>query len=967
MPFQLSPGVAVVEKDFSSIVPAVATSTGAFAGAFQWGPVLEPVTITSENELVRRFGKPTDANAQSFFTAANFLSYTNNLLVVRGDADGAKNSVSFTTGTVTGLTLTNAGSGYTSQPTVTFSEPDAVGATRATATVVLSGAGVTGINLINFGSGYITAPTINIVSNGSGSGATATARLSGAAVTGTTIGNSGYYVSAPGVTFGLPDVAGGVRTLGNAVLGTTEGIVNSIQVSDKGAGYTTPPTVNLNGGGGVDANALAILETSGVVERITVLDGGAGYDNAPTIQFTGGGGSNATATAIVADGAITEIVVNTKGTNYSSNPQVVIVPNVADTITSAASATVTRSFRINNIQVVDSGSGYTNAPAVEIVADEADTVQDAVATAAIAFPVSEIAISNAGSGYTIAPAITFASGAATATATIGTSTITQIVIGNAGSGYLTAPTVQINGGSGSNAAATAVIGTSTVTQVNITNAGTGYSSAPSVLITGGGAGTVATVTAAVITGTGVKINNLEHYQELYSSGEGINGEWAAKCPGALGNSLKVSMADAATFASWTYANQFDSAPGTSSYASVVSGSNDELHIVVIDEDGLWTGVQGSILEKFAFVSKASDAKQSDGTNNYYKNVINSRSQYIWWLDHTANVQVGGTAWGSEAASATFKSLVTPLSRSLMGGVDSLTLTEGEQQDGWAIFADDSQYDISLIPLGKASALTAEFVINNVAEIRKDCVVFVSPEDVESGDVIIGSTSETVAKVVAYRNELPSTSYAVMDSGYKYQYDRYNDKYRYIPLNGDVAGLTARTDYTNDPWFSPGGLNRGQIKNVVKLALNPSKTFRDELYKNGVNPVVTFPGEGTVLFGDKTLLSKPSAFDRINVRRLFIVLEKSIATASKYQLFEFNDGFTRAQFKNLVEPFLRDVQGRRGITEFRVKCDESNNTGEVIDRNEFVADIFIKPARSINFITLNFVAARSGINFNEIGA
>jgi phage tail sheath protein FI len=247
------------------------------------------------------------------------------------------------------------------------------------------------------------------------------------------------------------------------------------------------------------------------------------------------------------------------------------------------------------------------------------------------------------------------------------------------------------------------------------------------------------------------------------------------------------------------------------------------------------------------------------------------------------------------------------------------------------------------------------------------VALVSPENVSTGEVIIGSTSSEITAINAYRDALPSTSYAVMDSGYKYQYDRYNDQYRYVPLNADVAGLCARTDFTNDPWFSPGGLNRGQIKNVVRLAVNPNKTQRDALYKNGVNPVVTFPGEGTVLFGDKTLLAKPSAFDRINVRRLFIVLEKAIATAAKFQLFEFNDGFTRAQFRNLVEPFLRDVQGRRGITDFVVKCDESNNTGEVIDRNEFVADIFVKPNRSINFITLTFVAARSAINFSEIGA
>jgi phage tail sheath protein FI len=269
--------------------------------------------------------------------------------------------------------------------------------------------------------------------------------------------------------------------------------------------------------------------------------------------------------------------------------------------------------------------------------------------------------------------------------------------------------------------------------------------------------------------------------------------------------------------------------------------------------------------------------------------------------------------------------------------------------------------------GKADTTVVNYIIDNVALERLDCVVFASPQDVSSDEVVIGDDSTAVNKLIAYRNQLGSNSYTVLDSGFKYQYDRYNDVYRWVPLNGDIAGVCARTDYTNDPWWSPGGLNRGQIKNVVRLSCNPNQTMRDNLYKNSINPVVTFPGQGTVLFGDKTLLTKPSAFDRINVRRLFIVLEKSIATAAKYQLFEFNDAFTRAQFKNLIEPFLRDVQGRRGITDFLVKCDESNNTGEVIDRNEFIADIFVKPTRSINYITLNFVAARSSINFTELGA
>ena len=332
------------------------------------------------------------------------------------------------------------------------------------------------------------------------------------------------------------------------------------------------------------------------------------------------------------------------------------------------------------------------------------------------------------------------------------------------------------------------------------------------------------------------------------------------------------------------------------------------------------------------------------------------------MDHT----VAGTNWGSNNSTA-FAILSSAVTITLSGGVDDLTATDGQLQTAFEIFANDELYDISLIALGKASAAVATYVINSVAEVRKDCVVFVSPQNTSSGDVIIGTGSAAVTAINAYRDLLPSSSYAVIDSGYKYQYDRYNDKYRYVPLNGDIAGLCARTDLTDDPWYSPGGYNRGQIKNVVKLAVNPGKTERDNLYKNGVNPVVNFPGQGTVLFGDKTLLRKPSSFDRINVRRLFIVLEKAIATAAKFQLFEFNDSFTRAQFKNLVEPFLRDVQGRRGVTDFRVKCDDTNNTGEVIDRNEFVADIFIKPNRSINFITLNFIAARSSVSFEEIGA
>ncbi len=461
------------------------------------------------------------------------------------------------------------------------------------------------------------------------------------------------------------------------------------------------------------------------------------------------------------------------------------------------------------------------------------------------------------------------------------------------------------------------------------------------------------------TGTAVLVKNEDHYLSNYADGSAFVGEWAAKYPGTLGNSLKVSMADGNTYSSWAYANSFDSAPSTSTYASEIGGVHDELHVIVIDEDGAWTGSKGTVLEKFAFVSKGSDAKNPDGSTAYYKDKINNASKYIWWMDHTAT----GTNWGSATQGTTFANLTSNVTVSLAGGVYGGAPTDGNITSALSTFANDELYDISLLPVGKASSTVAIYAINSVAEVRKDCVVFVSPE---LSDVVDNAGSEAT-DVVAFRDTLPSTSYAVMDSGWKYQYDRYNDQYRWIPLNGDTAGTAVRTDFTADPWFSPAGFNRGQIKNVVKLAYSPSKADRDTLYKKGVNPVVTFPGQGTVLFGDKTLLAKPSAFDRINVRRLFIVLEKAIATAAKFQLFEFNDAFTRAQFRNLVEPYLRDVQGRRGITEYKVVCDESNNTGAVIDRNEFVADIYVKPNRSINFIQLNFIATRTGISFEEVGA
>jgi len=426
---------------------------------------------------------------------------------------------------------------------------------------------------------------------------------------------------------------------------------------------------------------------------------------------------------------------------------------------------------------------------------------------------------------------------------------------------------------------------------------------------------------------------------------------------------------------WEYAQQFNGAPGTSSYTAgrATAGVTDELHIVVIDEDGLISGQVGTILEKYESVSKASDAKDDFGATNYYVTVIENTSDYIFWLDHSGTWSNAGTA----AAGTTFGTGTLPEALSFTNGADGRQPTTGQKITAWDThFGSADNQDISLMISGspqaddgsgsavvtRAEATSYYNQLMNIAVDRKDVVVFFSP--IRSDVVDTGTAA--AANVKATADTLNSSSYAVMDSTWLYIYDRYNDRYCYVPANGAMAGICARTDYTNDAWYSPAGLNRGQIFGVTKLAFNPTKANRDTLYRARINPIVTFPGQGTMLFGDKTLLSNDgSAFSRINVRRLFIVLEKAISTAAKNQLFEFNDSFTRANFRAAVEPFLRQVQGRRGIYDFKVICDETNNDAGVVDSNQFVASIFVKPARSINFITLTFVASRSGVDFNEV--
>ena len=460
-----------------------------------------------------------------------------------------------------------------------------------------------------------------------------------------------------------------------------------------------------------------------------------------------------------------------------------------------------------------------------------------------------------------------------------------------------------------------------------------------------------------------------------------NNNWIAKCAGALGNSIGVITcvpgATAATdqfndttFAS--YRSYFNGAPGTSSFAESITGIsslNDEVHVVVIDAGGEFTGTKGTVLETFGYMSVAKNAKAVDGTSNFFKDVINSQSMYIRFGREDGRTPQVGQVVDAITTSTTAISGVS-------GSVSNVTLASGADgdynplsaQNALALFANDALVDVNLLFAQGDLAFSSTEVnskLIEIAESRKDIVSFVSPPCAVSKVSNPMSTTEGVFGYFAQAALSTSSSYVFSDSSALYIYDKYNDTYRYVTANGHIAGLCANTDRVADAWFSPAGQNRGQILGVTKLAFNPDKSQRDDLYRARINPLVAFPGSGIQLFGDKTRLAKPSAFDRINVRRLFIALEKAISTASEAQLFEFNDEFTRASFRNMVEPFLREVKGRRGITDFLVVCDETNNTGNIIDTNRFVADIYIKPARSINFITLNFIATPTGVEFSEI--
>lgn len=836
--YQISPGINISEIDLTSIAPAVSTTVGAIGGVFNWGPVGVRSLVTSENDLVRKYGKPTSTNPETFFTAASFLSYSNALYVSRA----ANTAVVFSA-------IANSAA-FSANAAHTVKNVD----------------------------DYLTK-----VGNFNGS--------------------VEYIAKYPG-------------TLGNSL---------KISVCDS-----------------VNAYSSAVDFASNATFRQTALTLAVGSNTATVlVSNTSGQGATAvqsnsyatTLTALVAAGDLIEVgnaSIGTQSLKITSVGSVTGYLDFSKATTNVSSNSTVFIYELNNT--------LANVVAGAIVSVTGYT--------ATGYNVSDATVVAAN-----ASAFTVANTTATSTfaATGGTSNSSALIYALTN----TANTI-------ANGDTITVTGFTALTAYNVTNA--------TVVTANGTAVSVASATnpgsetiAATLTYRGL-------VTETGTTGNASFGDSLTSFNISFDQPLKLSTAISSNTVTryWEYYNQVDTAPGTSTFQAQTSSGNtsavDELHVVIVDEDGGFTGSPGSVLEVYKGLSRAIDAKNADGSSNYYKNVLNELSPNVWWASDRANAN---SALANAIVSSTN---ARPLSISFQGGVDNdeTTIPFGDTARAYDLFASAEDVDISLLLTGKSVGGThgeqqANYLIDNIAEVRKDCVVFVSPAYAD----VVNQVGTAATNSVEFRNALRSSSFAVMDSGYKYMYDKYNDIYRYIPLNGDIAGVCVVTDTSRDPWYSPAGTNRGQIRNVVKLAFNPSKAERDLLYKNGVNPVISSPGQGTILFGDKTLQAKASAFDRINVRRLFIVLEKSIGNAAKSMLFEFNDEFTRTQFRNLVEPFLRDVQGRRGITDFKVICDATNNTGEVIDANRFVGDIYVKPARSINFIQLNFVAVRSGIEFSEI--
>jgi len=471
------------------------------------------------------------------------------------------------------------------------------------------------------------------------------------------------------------------------------------------------------------------------------------------------------------------------------------------------------------------------------------------------------------------------------------------------------------------------------------------------------------------------VKNEASFKNQRSALDSDSHTFVAKYPGSLGNSLEVSLcpysANDSAFDAWSYKAEFDAAPGTSSFATKNNASNDEVHAVIVDKGGQFTGTQGTILERYAFTSFGSNAKNDDGTTNYIKDILNEKSKYVWLVGFDSDFAGAGAGTALDSGddfAKTTGTTNTDVDYIFTQGLNVDSLTTGNMLTGYDLFEDKDQVEIDFLIAPDFTSRTEQTTVVNdlvttAGTTRKDCIVVTSPARTDV--VSVNNAATVTTNIVATANTFTKSSYLVMDANYLKVYDKFNDQFIEIPAASSTAGIMAATDLNRAPWFSPAGSRRGQYLGITSTSWSPTKAQRDTLYKAGANPIANIPGAGVILFGDKTKLSRPSAFDRINVRRLFLVLERAISRAAEQVLFEFNDEFTRAEFVNIVEPVLREVKGRRGITDFRVVADATNNTAAVIDRNEFIASIFIKPARSINYVTLNFVAVRTGVDFEEV--
>ena len=848
MAFQLSPGVNVSEIDLTTVVPSVATSDGAFAGLFRWGPVGERTLVSTENQLISLFGKPTNHNPETFFTAANFLAYSNRLYIVR-----AANT--------TGATPKITANGSNNSSVLTLSNTTALSVGMYVTQLSNGSVGFTNVSSVS---------TVSIVSKNSSS-----ITLSNAA--NTAFSNVDVYFARPETSYtavGFDPTSPRTKAGANGIV---DNLVAHIVKNDND--YT-----NKDGNFDPDVNWVAKFPGEiGNSLRISVCDTSDSFSSnvaltSAAIEFRTG-----SSIATVKFQGSTNATANTVASQISINDQVL----------AGNSAYGLQYLQVKSMTVVG------NTTANVVVSGDVDVSNTIGFIATNNNPLSNGDIVK----------------------------------------YVTAANNTALGGLSNNSNYYIVQANSSGFKVSVTPFGEEIS------LTSG------TDKAGTFTAN-VNVLSIQ-FENPYR--------------------LRSDFTDTKIQRYWEFFNVVDTAPGQSEHVlfNGNTAAQDELHIVVVDELGKFTGTPGTILETHKNLSRATDAKGVDGTGIYYKNVVNQVSNYIWWANDRTTAP---SATSELVASATSTS---PANVQLTYGSDGSneeSVSIGVLAEGYDLFAKAEDIDISLVlqgkPIGGTTVVNgdtirrfqlANYIINNICDTRRDCVALISPDK----DTVLNNVGREANSVKNWRGAITSSSYAVLDSGYKYQYDRYNDIYRWVPMNGDIGGICARTDDTNDAWWSPAGFNRGQIKNLVKVAFNPNKSERDILYSNGVNPIVTFPGQGTVLYGDKTLQAKPSAFDRINVRRLFIVLEKAISTAAKYSLFEFNDAFTRAQFRNLVTPYLRTIQGRRGITDFKVVCDDTNNTAQIIDTNQFVGDIYIKPARSINFIQLNFIAVPSGVQFTEV--